>query len=121
MKTIPMAEMRDKGALGDYWIDEDGTLQFRASESGNPVYDKLVLVHEMVEELLTSAKGIKEQDIMAFDLTHPDSDEPGLEPDAPYRDAHLLSEAVERLILAQLGMSWKKYETHMESLWRKPQ
>lgn len=113
-ETISQHDHRDLGALGDYWYDTLGTLQIRATGLGNPLYEKLIFIHELIEETLTRHKGITEESIMAFDMAHQQSPEPGLEVDAPYRDEHLLAEAVERLILAQLGIPWKVYNEAVE-------
>ena len=61
-------------SCGDYfYIPFNDTLVFDIADTGNDVYNKLILIHELVEELLTSQKGIKEEDIMKWDKEHLDS------------------------------------------------
>ena len=31
---------------GDYWYDEEGTLQVRISDLGNELYEKMIAIHE---------------------------------------------------------------------------
>lgn len=110
IQTIPHAEQR-YDTVGDYWTDEDGTIQVRVSELGNPVYEQAVVLHELMEYFLCLKAGIKEEDIMAFDvsvlnLTH----EPGDLPDAPYRREHCFATSVEMMFIAAAGENWDDYD-----------
>jgi hypothetical protein len=92
----------------------DGELIVSIADTGNEVYNKLILIHALVEEMLTKAKGIKEEDISKYDAEHLTSEEPGLERDAPYKDAHLIGEGIERILCGYLGINWKDYEKEFE-------
>jgi hypothetical protein len=109
VETVSPEAMR-YDTLDDWYISKDQTLHFQIADVGNPLFQKIIFVHALIEQLLTEAQGIKEEQISQFDMDHPQSDEPGLEKDAPYRDAHLLAEGVERLLLSYLRIPWKEYE-----------
>jgi hypothetical protein len=120
IETIPRDRQRYP-ACGDYWEDPDGTVQIRVSDMGNIWHEFLVAVHELWEYILVKRRGIKIEDIDAFDkkfedkyhehmLYHEDiGHEPGDEIDAPYRDEHCSATGAERLLCAELGISWKEY------------
>lgn len=117
IKTIPQSKQRYP-TVGDYWRDPDGTLQIRVSEMGNTDYEALVALHELIEIILTEKKGIKEPDIMAFDVQfekereeglHAEDDEPGEAPNSPYRKEHVLAECLERVVANELGVIWDEY------------
>ena len=107
-----------KGLLRFNQIDDyqyiDGELVVSVAETGNEVFNKLVLIHALVEEMLTKANGIKEEDISTYDSEHLTSVEPGLERDAPYRDAHLIAEGIERMLCGYLKIPWKDYEDALD-------
>jgi hypothetical protein len=126
IETIPHAEQRYPTA-GD-WQYKDGDLLISVSESGDWRSNALVAVHELVEALLctwypdgsplsneSTLDGIVAR-VDAFDKAHLDSDEPGDEPDAPYRDQHCFAMAVERMMCAAMGASWKEHEARLEKL-----
>lgn len=115
-KTIPYVEQRYQ-TCGDYFDDSNGK-HFRINDMGNEDYAFLVLIHEMVEEHLTRRRGLTEPEIMAFDEMwekenlagkHGPYDEPGHDPRAPYRNEHIFSENIERLIAGQMGINWNAY------------
>lgn len=117
-KTIPYREQRYE-TCGDYWIDEAGDVQFRVNDMGNEDYEFLVRIHEEIEEHLTRRRGLKEPDIMAFDVAwekereagkHAPDAEPGHDPRAPYNREHVLSENIERQLAHFMGIAWPTYE-----------
>jgi len=104
--------------LGDYqkvdYADGAGTLQgagvlITVSQLGDWRYEFLIALHEFIEEALTRHRGIAEPDIMAFDLAHPDADDPGMLPEAPYHREHVTATAIEMLIAQELGVDWTAY------------
>lgn len=115
IQSIPHCEHRYP-TLGDYWRDADGTLQIRVSEMADARDMVLCALHEMVEVLVCEHRGIAEPDIMAFDVAHPDADEPGELPDAPYHKEHVFAEAVERLMALQLERNWQAYAAAVDAL-----
>src|SRR5271157_5336952 len=100
IKSIPQDKQRYETA-GDYWFNEPDLTNIRVSETGNDDYSFLIVLHELIESYLIKKRGISEPEIMAFDIAHADSDDPGSEPDAPYRKEHFFSEAIERLVAGE--------------------
>lgn len=116
IKTIPPNQMRIEDSLGDYWIDDNGDTQIRIAETGNHDYNNLVLIHEVVEFILTQNRGITEPEIQAFDeqfdlnKKQGDNSEPGDSPDSPYRNEHRFAENIERLLCHELNINWNDYD-----------
>jgi hypothetical protein len=50
----------------------------------------LCAVHELVEAVLCEDNGVKEEAVTAFDVAHPNAEEPGELKDAPYHWEHSL-------------------------------
>jgi hypothetical protein len=106
---VPLEKMRYE-SLGDYFY-KDGILHFKIVDTGNPVFNKIILCHELIEQTLTEAKGIKEEQILKYDLEFEnlrkagkvgEDDEPGEGKGSPYRREHILAEIVERMMLNHL-------------------
>jgi len=111
--------------LGDYFYDEDGTLIFHIAETGNEFYNKMILIHEMIEEATTKQMGILEEDISNYDKYFElkrqqklvgENDENGYARDCNYRNQHTLSDSVERLMCAMTNTPWIDYEYHINNL-----
>lgn len=110
IEIVPLKKQRYE-TLGDYY-EKDSVLHFKITDTGNPLFNKLILIHELVEQTLTEAKGIKESVILRHDLefeklirdekVDPDA-EPGEHKNSPYRQEHILAEMVERLMLNHLN------------------
>lgn len=121
IKIIPNAEQRVPG-VGDWYVDDEGVLQIRVSETGNPQFNGLLVIHELVETLVES---LKQGDLNVprwlvvqtdkYDETFEkrrhkdDRDEPGYEPSAPYYHGHMLASAVEHLIASLLRIDYNEY------------
>jgi hypothetical protein len=93
IQTIPHGEHRYP-TCGDWWFGADGTLQIRVSDMGNADYESLVALHELVEVLLCKKRGVTTEQVDEFDKQfeedrshgmHGPEDEPGDDPDAPYK------------------------------------
>ncbi len=108
MLVIPQSEQR-YDTVGDYWIDADGTWQFRVSDLGDWRYNFSVLLHEFIEFALITQHGVPEKAVLDFDLSVPTdsqySDDPGFDPTAPYHTEHVYADCMERLIAPYLGIS----------------
>ncbi|HAJ79606.1 MAG TPA: hypothetical protein DCO75_07525 [Fibrobacteres bacterium] len=122
IKTIPHQDQRYDTA-GDYIIGAiSGDGHTRAieliyvSEIGNHDYEFLVAVHELIEWYLTERRGIKETDIMAFDVDHPDLDDPGNDPAAPYHREHMFATEIEKMLCAEMGLDWNVYYKAFDGL-----
>jgi hypothetical protein len=119
IEFVPLEKMRYE-SLGDYFY-KDGILHFKIVDTGNPLYNKMILIHEMIEQTLTEAKGIREQQILKYDLEFEnlrkvgkvgENDEPGEGKGSPYRREHILAEIVERMMLNHLDQ--KTFDEYTE-------
>lgn len=112
--TIPGQTQRYITA-GDYF-KEYGSWHFKVSRMGDPRYELLCFVHELVEWFLTQQFGISESLITKFDMNHPELDDPGTDPRAPYHKQHMISTKIEKLLAKLLGVNWKKYYDQFNDL-----
>lgn len=112
IRIVPTAEMRPqyRDGYGDYWVDEEGTLQIRSREYENPDHAFGCIIHELIEAWRCYKKGIALESIEKWDEEHADHDDPGRLPGAPYQVEHLQSMAIERLMCRQDGYKWKEYD-----------
>lgn len=120
IETIPHTEQRYP-TVGDWqWQGDD--LLIRVSDLGNWRYNAAVAVHELVEVLLCKSDGVTQAEVDAFDeafeAARPEGDEsePGDAPACPYAQQHCFATAVERMLIAALGVSWDGYAGTVESL-----
>jgi hypothetical protein len=122
IEIVPLNKQRYE-TLGDYFYDKQGVRHFKITDTGNEFYNDLILVHELIEEILTRAKGISEKTILRHDLEFekllkdgkvgPD-EEPGEHKNSPYRQEHLLAEIVEKLMLNHLNReTFKEYNSKL--------
>lgn len=113
-RTIPHKDQKYE-TVGNYFI-EDNRLIFEISDMNNKFYERLVLIHELIEHTLLEFRGVDIKYIDAFDINfennrkEDDLSEPGFEPDAPYVREHTLATSVEMSMCALAGVSWKKYD-----------
>ncbi len=121
IETIPNEKQRYP-TVGDYWIDEDGTLQIRVSELGNDTRNLAVAIHELIEQRLCSLRGIKFEDIDNFDKRFEEKreegnvEEPGNDRNAPYYREHRFSENIERQFMLECGEDWFDYDKQVNEL-----
>jgi len=114
VKTLPHNEQR-YNTCGDYWI-EKGIILVRVSDLKNEDYAFLIAIHEQIEAYLTFKRGIKEPDIMKFDIEFKGEGEPGDSKDAPYRKEHFFATTIERLLAAEIGVDWKDYSDAVDNI-----
>ena len=95
------------------------------SELSSPDREFLIAVHEMLEQYICKKRGIKIEDINAFDINfeeerkkglHTPEDEPGDDKNAPYRREHFFATNIERQLAAELGVDWADYEKECVNL-----
>jgi len=53
--------------------------------------------------------GVKEEAVTAFDVAHPNAEEPGELKDAPYHWEHFTAETIERQLAIALRRDWRDY------------
>ena len=51
--------------------------------------------------------GVKEEAVTAFDVAHPNAEEPGELKDAPYHWEHFTAETIERQLAIALRRDWR--------------
>lgn len=102
--------------VGDYG-ETDHTVWFRITDfPGKPAYSIAVLLHEIHEFFRNKQLGIPVSAVNAFDLSHPELDDPGLSPEAPYHKTHMEADAIERLSILFSGEDWVEYEKATEAI-----
>lgn len=102
--------------LGDYG-ETDHNVWFRiTSFPDKPAYSIAVLLHEILEFYRNQQLGIPVSAVDAFDHSHPELDDPGLSPEAPYRKTHMEADAIERLAILFFGEDWVEYEKAAEAI-----
>jgi hypothetical protein len=111
--TDDVSKIRNEG-LGDYKYigDELHIYSYLKDES---YYNEawLIALHELIEQRLTEQRGIKEEDIDAFDRfvleNGGKADEGGNEEMSPYKREHRFAENIERQLCHELGLDWFNY------------
>lgn len=106
---------------GNYQEIEGGTL-IEVSKLSDWRYEALIAVHELIEYIIIKHQGIKLKDIDSFDISFEEerirgnTDEPGDDPDCPYKFAHKIATSVERILAKVLKVNWVKYTLEINSL-----
>lgn len=112
-RTIPHKDQRYP-TVGD-WYYANGTSFVRVSDMGNPDFEFLVMIHELIEQHLCQKRGVTEQAVDAFDVQferdRPEGDitDPGDDQNAPYYDEHQYASGIERMLAVELGVDWGEY------------
>ena len=120
IRSIPHKSHR-YSTCGD-WFEEDGTLVILVSEEMDPYSQQLVALHELAEVFMCQANGVTQKEVDEFDMNYeanrkPDDDsEPGDSAHAPYNKQHSLATAIERMVCAQMGLTWADHEREVEKL-----
>lgn len=124
IETKPHEEQRYE-TCGDWFTDQSGDKHIVVSAMGNPDYEMLVAVHELIEQYLCERRGISQDSVDKFDREFEaarqlgNDDEPGDDPSAPYYKEHRFASSVERIIAAELGVNWKDYDKTVVALSQK--
>lgn len=121
MKVIPH-NWQDYNTVGNYFTTSDDIRVIFVSDLLNPNYEYLIFLHEMVEQYLCFKNGIQEKDIDKFDMEHPELDEPGNNPKAPYFKQHAFATEIEAKMSVALEINWSDYETKQYKIskgWKK--
>src|SRR3989344_3336131 len=85
------------------------------SDLGNWKYELLIALHELVEQSLCDARGIKDSAMHEFDKkfqktrSKGEPSEPGDDPSAPYHQEHKVATSFERQMADALGIDWLEY------------
>lgn len=102
--------------VGDWFLrgSEIEVLCADTGECDDSVF--LVMLHEMIEAKLCLNAGITEEDVTEWDVAHPELEEPGDHPDAPYHKQHCLALIVEQCACKALGLSWEEHESNVAKI-----
>lgn len=107
---------------GDWLFEENGDLTIRVSKLSDWRLEMLIAIHELTEVLICKHQGVSQQSVDDFDKAfekaraEDNEDEPGDEPAAPYVRQHCIATGVERILAAELDVSWKQYEEELSAL-----
>ena len=102
--------------VGNYGETEH-EIWFEITELSDPLYSVAILLHELHEFYRNKDLGTTIEEIDKFDMVdHPELEEPGDDPRAPYHKQHLEASVIERACLAMAGRSWSDYEQEIENL-----
>lgn len=115
VEFIPADEQRYDTA-GDWYYYEDDTLVLKISRMSKGIYQQALAVHEFCEALLCNNAGISQEVVDHFDMVVAASDDPGMEPTAPYHVQHCWADVIERAFIAAAGESWAKYDAEVGRL-----
>ncbi len=115
IETIPHDRQRIPGQVGD-WQLVNGALVIRVSKMSDWRYEMAVGIHEAVEGLLCMDGNIGTARVDAFDMAYFGDGEPGDAHGAPYARQHCFATAVERMLIAAMGLSWADYDKAVEAL-----
>lgn len=100
--------------VGDWQVSGDH-LSIQIADSGDARYNLLVALHELIEVMLCHRDGVTTEMVDQYDLAHQDDDDPGLNPDAPYHDQHMIAFAIEILCAKALGVDWRAYTLALDA------
>lgn len=106
---------------GDWFWDE-GILHIRVSRLSERKLEFIMAFHELFEAMWCKNEGVSQHDVDRFDtkfeLARKDGDtrEPGDSIDAPYYTGHQIATGLERIVAAELGVSWNEYEEEVFGL-----
>lgn len=122
-QTINHSQQRYE-TCGDWKVikSKEDIFDIRVSDMQNDDYAFLIMVHELVEAYLCTKRGIKEEDVSAFDVEfeknrkEDDVSEPGDADNAPYRKEHQFATSVEKLIAQELDVDWDEYDNKVTNL-----
>jgi hypothetical protein len=99
---------------GDYW-ETPSSIEVRITETRNPQYAQLVLIHELIELFLVLQRKISLRDIDNFDMEYVDDGEPGDDPAAPYHVEHTFATRIERQCADEMHVDWDAYSSAIEN------
>jgi hypothetical protein len=129
-RTVVVSIMPDEAmpydTVADWRALENGTLVVNHVVLGDPLFEYLLVHHEIDEAQICRMQGIEVSQVDEFDESYerkrPENDmesEPGNESDAPYHFAHTTAEASERVLALALGVVWGDYMKAIEDAFRR--
>jgi hypothetical protein len=119
IESIPHTNQRYE-TTGDWIIHPNGDITIYVSETGAWKTDYLVALHELIEVALCIDRGISEEEVNTFDISHPELEDPGDDIRAPYYKEHQVAVAIERMAAAELNVNWDKHLQTLYNLYTAP-
>jgi len=125
-EVIPHKKQRYE-TPGDYYMKK-GNLIVTSSKMKKWQYEMPIIIHEMIEFILIKNRGITIKEIEKFDYKwnkerekglHKATDEPGPDKRSPYRKEHNFAMKIEKMLVKELGLSWKEYNYTVQKLYKK--
>ena len=119
VKSIPISEMR-WGILGDYWTHHPELTNIRVAETGNLIMNRLLSIHEIIEDTVKKALGITDEVVDAYcdrkraEGVMPDSNDP----DSPIHDIHMFCDMIEYMVCEKCNIPRKEYDDALENVLR---
>ncbi|TAL21871.1 MAG: hypothetical protein EPN94_12095 [Nitrospirae bacterium] len=116
VKIIPIEKM--PFTTQGYWFEDKDTINFLISEMSDWRYTVAILFHEIAEYFTCKNKGITTRTCDKFDELYESLykkgeisrlKEPGDDRRCPYFKGHQLGNKFERIMIKELGASWKNY------------
>lgn len=105
--VVPQKDQR-YDTVGD-WYEKDGVQHFVISKMRDPRSELAVLMHEIGEEAWCRLNGVTQQQVDEWDFGHAEHDDPGSLPGCPYGKGHQFGDALERIAVDFLGLSWDEH------------
>ncbi len=119
IKTIPHYQQA-YDTTGDWHLKKNGDIEIFVSHVNDWKSEYLVALHELIEVALCKDRNIKEEDVGGFDLAHPELEDPGLDPRAPYHKEHMVAVEIEQRLAHELGVDWHEHSNRLYALWTPP-
>lgn len=124
VKVVHPSQMRPEVDGADWFWDKAGNLQVRVCPMTDWRYETLLAIHETVEAIMCKENGVSQKAVDEFDRkydqTHSNDVEAGDDPSAPYVREHCFATAIERILCAELGVSWRDYDDELKKLYPGP-
>ena len=118
IEFVKKEDVRNNDVADYYYEGED--LIIKVVDTGDEIYNRAVILHELIEEALTKKRGITEQMVTSFDRKCFEENmyetAYGDQPDCPYRKEHRFAENIERLFIQESGKDWFTYDKVIDSL-----
>ena len=101
----PIARDRQRyDTEGDWHFTQKGDLAVFITDQPDWKVYACLAVHEIVEALLCRAQGVTCEQVDEWDMGHPEMEEPGDDPRAPYMHQHRIAMVIERLLAYEMGV-----------------
>lgn len=124
IEVIPRDKMRPEVDGADWWFDERGNLQVRVCPMSSWKHETLLAIHEAVEAVMCRSNGVSQKQVddfdAAFDRIHDTDVEAGDDPAAPYAREHCFATAIERILCAEMLVSWRRYDDELNATYPGP-